>query len=128
MADVIKAADLAKRVGQILEQYQTTTELSLKEAVDEASNEIKKDLRQTSPKRTGAYARSWDRTSNTIRKGARGYARTVFNRNHYRLTHLLEYGHATKGGGRTQAQPHIAAAEERGVAEFEQKLLRKLEQ
>ena len=30
----------------------------------------------------------------------------------YRLTHLLEYGHKTRSGTRTKAQPHIKPVEE----------------
>lgn len=37
----------------------------------------------------------------------------------YRLSHLLEKGHATKNGGRTKAYGFISMAEERTVREYE---------
>ena len=36
----------------------------------------------------------------------------------YRLTHLLEYGHATRNGGRTRAFPHIKNVESWCKTEF----------
>ncbi|MFQ8989189.1 MAG: hypothetical protein ACLR6T_11005, partial [Intestinibacter sp.] len=46
------------------------------------------------------------------------YGKTIWNRTNYQLTHLLEFGHATRNGGRTQAQPHIRKVEEKYGTKF----------
>lgn len=64
------------------------------------------------------YANSWKVTNSS--KKASGFIRnTIHNGKHYQLTHLLEYGHATRNGKRTRAFAHIKPVEEELVKEYE---------
>lgn len=70
---------------------------------------------------TGAY-----RKSISVRKNGKGYV--IYAKSpHYRLTHLLERGHAKAGGGRTRAFPHWAPGEKVATTEFEKSLRRRIE-
>lgn len=70
-------------------------------------------LKNNSPEKTGAYAQGWAVDEKKDVRG-RWYVATVWNEDHYRLTHLLENGHiiANKRGGVgwSSARPHIAKA------------------
>ena len=62
----------------------------------------------------------------TTKESSNGMEVTVYSRNRYQLAHLLEFGHAKRGGGRVAARPHIAAAEQAGIESFEQAIERSL--
>ncbi|WP_461366559.1 HK97 gp10 family phage protein [Candidatus Darwinibacter acetoxidans] len=118
---VIKVDELA---GEIVLAIQAYTE-DVSEAIDQAARDtakaMAKDLRETSPKDTGEYAKGW-----THRKEAPGSYR-VYNKKKPQLTHLLEHGHAKRGGGRVEGRPHIKPAEERHLPGFERKVEQILE-
>ena len=51
----------------------------------------------------------------------------VVHSKRYQLTHLLEFGHAKRGGGRTRAFPHIAPAEQAGIEQLTRDIERDLQ-
>lgn len=102
---MVKVNDLTKEIARALQEYSTEVEEGLEEAKVEVAKDTVKRLKQTSPKKTGDYRKGWARKKV-------GTAQVVHNRTNYQLTHLLEYGHAKRGGGRVAGIPHISPAEE----------------
>src|SRR5690606_10167651 len=121
MADVVKVDDLAGEIVLAVKTYTEEVGAAIEEAVKETAQAMAADLRETSPKDTGEYAKGW-----THRKEAPGSYR-VYNKKKPQLTHLLEHGHAKRGGGRVEGRPHIKPAEERHLPGFERKVEQILE-
>lgn len=115
---------MAEAVMEGLLEYAELAADVMKDCVKKAGDTVKKETQAGAPVRTGKYKRSWAvkrqrETSSTLEV-------VVHSRNRYQLTHLLEKGHAKRGGGRVKAVPHIAPAEEKGVRELEEGIKRGL--
>ena len=110
--------DLSKAIQKTLAEYEGVTIDSMKAAVDKVSKEAVRELKSSSPKRNGAYARSWTSKKKKL-ANKYAYEKTVYNKDHYRITHLLEKGHRVVGAknGRTwvDARPHIEKVEKKAV-------------
>ena len=120
----IRPDQLAKEVMDGLEEYAGLAADVLKKEIQKAGKTAKTQIEQTAPKKTGRYAKSWavrktQETSNTLEV-------TVHSKDRYALAHLLENGHAKRGGGRVAAIPHIAPAEETALQSLEQNIEREL--
>lgn len=115
---------LADAVMEGLTEYADLATDDIKVAVRKAGNTVRNEIKETAPKNTGAYAKSW--SVKTERETSSSLHLIVHSRNRYQLAHLLEFGHAKRGGGRVAAQPHIAPAEEKGVGELEKSIERSL--
>lgn len=90
------------------------------QAVRKVGTSVKKDIQENAPKDTGTYAKSW--TVKKMKESANSLELVVHSRNRYQLSHLLEFGHARRGGGRVPGKAHIAPAEERAVETLEQEI------
>ena len=120
----IKVEQLAATVMKELEDYADLANADMKAAVRKAGNTVRNEIKSGAPSRTGKYAASW--TVKTERETSQALELVVHSRNRYQLAHLLEFGHAKRGGGRVAARPHIAAAEQKGIEELEQAIERSL--
>lgn len=119
-----KIDNLANEIMEGLKEYADLASDDVKKAVRKAGNTVRKEISENAPKDTGAYAKSWSvkktkETSNSLEV-------TVYSKNRYQLAHLLEHGHAKRGGGRVAARPHIAQAEENAIEILETEIARAL--
>ena len=90
---------------------------------------MRKEIARNAPvrkgKNGGKYKKSF--TVKTTAESAVTLQQTVHSPKQYMLTHLLENGHARRGGGRVRAIPHFAPAEELGQAKLEQDIIKALQ-
>ena len=124
MAKKITVDRLSDEIMDALEEYKEMTDEVVQTAVDTVSKETKKIVQAGSPVQTGGYQKGWAVKKTSAKAGQ--VSITVYNRKKPGLTHLLEKGHAKRGGGRVAGQPHIAPAEEYAVVELENKIKRGL--
>ena len=122
--DRVRIDQMAHVIMEGLQEYADLATDDLKAAVKKAGNEAKKDIQNNAPVKTGAYKKSW--TVKTTKETSNAMEVVVHSRNRYQLAHLLEFGHAKRGGGRTRAFPHIAPAEQRAAELLEKEVERAL--
>ena len=117
--------DLERAVRDILQDYSVEVSKAAEEAVTEVSKEATKKLRQTSPKRSGKYGKGW---ASKVEKTATTAEATVYGKTGtYQLAHLLENGHAKRGGGRVNGNTHIKPVEDWAIPEVEKRIREKVE-
>ncbi|MGO5276367.1 HK97 gp10 family phage protein [Holdemanella porci] len=124
MGDKCTIDNLAKTIMEGLQEYADLASEDVKTAVRKAGKSVKADIAANAPKRTGAYSKSW--TVKTQKETANSLEVVVHSKNRYQLAHLLEHGHAKRGGGRVAGKPHIAPAEEKAIKELEEEITKKL--
>jgi Bacteriophage HK97-gp10, putative tail-component len=113
--------DFSRELLRQLNLYGNVLNEQIEVESEKAAKDLVKALKQESPELTGDYAKSW-----RIKRGRNKFI--VHNKDHYQLTHLLEFGHAKRGGGRVAAQVHIRPAEEKAVGNFLESIERVIEE
>lgn len=118
--------DIEWAMKKFLENYNGAVIEEVTEVIPQVAKEAVKKLKAKSPKgETGKYSKGWTYKVNTGRltTGATIYGKTGT----YQLAHLLEYGHAKRGGGRTAAIEHIKPVEEWAIDEIMNRTIERLE-
>lgn len=120
MSEVVSVDGLAAAIMDNLQTYTEEVTEGIKDAEDLTAKECKENLEADSPVgATGKYKKGW---KVTVTLNTLSEKHTVIHNKEYRLTHLLEKGHAKCGGGRTRAFSHIKPNEEKANADFEKRV------
>ena len=124
MGQTVQIGKLADAVMETLEEYADLAAEDVKQAVRDAGETVREEIRANAPKDTGDYAKSW--VVKKTKETSSSLTLTVHSKNRYQLAHLLEYGHAKRNGGRVEGKAHIAPAEEKGIRQLEEEIERSL--
>ena len=107
----IAVDQLANEISKTLKDFEGATDEAVQGGVLDTAEEAVKELRAADPPGSGQYG-SWKNYNKgwgiKASKSGKKTEAIVHNKTKYRLTHLLEKGHAKVNGGRTRAFPHIA--------------------
>ena len=117
MSRNVSIGEMASAIMEGLQEYADLATEDMKKAVKKAGTTVRKEILANAPSDTGAYAKSW--AVKTVKETSHALELTVHSKNRYQLAHLLEFGHAKRGGGRVPGKAHIAPAEELGIKELE---------
>jgi hypothetical protein len=113
--------DLTREIQRQLKYYAKEVREEVEQAMEDVSTELKSDVVRDSPERRPSYKKGW-----RIKKTKNKYI--LHNATDYRLTHLLEHGHALRNGERYQGKVHIRPNEEKAVREYLRRIERAIEQ
>ena len=104
--------DMASEIMKGLTEYAELADTAMKKAVRKTATAVKNEISANAPKKSGRYQKSW--AAKKVKENSHTLEMTVHSKNRYQIAHLLEHGHAKRGGGRVAAIPHIAPAEQHG--------------
>jgi hypothetical protein len=124
MSRNVSIDEMSDAIMDELEKYKDLAADDLKDAVKETAKTVRKEIQANAPVDTGKYKKSW--SVKNMHEDAESIVLVVHSRNRYQIAHLLEHGHAKRGGGRVAARPHIAAAEEKGEEQLVETIKQKL--
>lgn len=115
-----KAINLETEIAKILTKYGDEVAENIQKVTKEIARKGAKAVKQNAQsdfKGTGKYAAGWTSQAKEGRYSSQGI---IYNRAKPGLPHLLEHGHAKRGGGRTDGREHIAPVEQEVIRSFEE--------
>ena len=125
MGKRVRIDGLSSAITDTLNEYSNHVSAEAKTAIRQAAKTAVKELKKTSPRDSGDYAKSWK--SEVVSESAETIHVTVYAGIHqYSLPHLLENGHAKRGGGRVKAIPHIGKVNADVMEMVEKEILKRI--
>ena len=116
-----KTESVTAQMTELLDEVNKDIERSAKTNIQTVAKESVQKLKNTSPVKTGSYAKGWG----VKRMGDMDVV--VHNRTDYQLTHLLENGHVIRNKkgtyGRAPAHKHIKPVEEWAIEELPRRII-----
>ena len=110
----------ADSIDKILQEYADSTVKDVsaltKKMAQKGAQSVKQEAKSKGWGEHTGYADGWTSQFESGRVSSQG---VIYNKKAPGLAHLLEHGHAKRGGGRTRAVPHIAPVAEKLEKEFE---------
>lgn len=118
----VSANSFADTIEKLINEYGNEVNEACRTVIKRVSHQTVKELKKTSPRKTGAYAKSW--AYKPVKVSGRITEYTIYNKKPG-LTHLLENGHGGKSPA--SAKPHIKPAEDFAIKELERQIIEELE-
>ncbi len=123
MTDKVTVDNFANELIREMEEYSEACSEEVKEVIKNVGKKARTELKRTSPKKTGEYAKKW--SMKVTRENSTSVEVTVYDKR-YSLVHLLEKGHQLRAGGRADGKvppvEHVAPVQEKIAREVESKI------
>jgi len=119
----ISLNQLANEIANAVLEYTEEVSEAVEKKVDEVAGQVLAEVKANYPyaDQSGDYTKGWRKKKEDKHGLTR---RIVWNKTNYQLTHLLEFGHAKRGGGRVRAYPHIGPADQKYVQQLADEIKR----
>lgn len=124
MSNTIKVSNFGDVLNDLLTRYGDEARNAIQEEVVDIAKEASKKLKSAGSFNGKKYRKGWTSKVDNKRVTIRAFA---YNKNHYQLTHLLEFGHAKQNGGRTRAFEHISPVNDWAQSELVKRIKERLE-
>jgi hypothetical protein len=112
----VKVSNLSKAIAEEVKIYTDEVTKAVDKKLDETAEQVLTEVKSNHPyeDRDGEYSNGF-----AITKEERGFGesvRIIWNKEHYRRVHLLEFGHVDRSGeNRVPAYPHLVPAYDKYV-------------